>query len=76
MEAAIDQQRRRYRARAVPVTGAIVGATSDWAAVASPPIDVVRGNITDDIVVGHAPLPMHHIAELRGNPNRIQEVVR
>jgi hypothetical protein len=76
MEAAVDQQRRRYRARAVPVTGAIVGGTSDWAAVVSPPVDVVRGNMADDIVVAHAPLPLHHIAELRANPDRIQEVVR
>jgi hypothetical protein len=76
MEAAIDQQRRQHRGRAIPISSAIVGATSDWGVVATPPADVVRGNVADDIILGQAPLPMHHIAELRANPNAIQEVVR
>lgn len=76
IEALIEQQRRRYRARAVSISGAIVGGTSEWGAVSTPPADVVRGDVANDIVLGHAPLPLHHIAELRANPHTIQQVVR
>jgi hypothetical protein len=75
IEAAIDQQHRRYRARAVPISSAIVAGTSDWGVVSTPPADVVRGNVADDIVLGHGPLPLHHVAELRADPSRIQQVV-
>lgn len=76
MEAAIGQQHRRHRTRVVPISSAIVGGTSDWGAATTPPADVVRGDIAGDIVLGQGALPMHHIAELRADPNKVQEVVR
>ncbi|MGV3520299.1 hypothetical protein [Luteitalea sp.] len=76
VEALIGKQRRRHRARAVPITSAIVGATSDWGVLSTPPDDVVRGDVADDIVLGHGQLPLHHVAELRGDPSRVHQVVR
>ena len=77
IEAAIEHRRRRYRARLVPISGVIVGGTSDpWPISPTPPADVVRGNSAEDIVVGRSTLPMHHISELRADANRIQQVVR
>jgi hypothetical protein len=76
MEAAVEHQRRRHRSRVVPVSAAVVGGTSDWTAPGTPPADLVRGDVEEDILLGLGRLSMHHVAELRADANKIQEVIR
>ena len=76
LEAEVELRRKQYRSRAAPPRGAIVGGTSDIStATLTPPVDVVRGNQSEDIVAGPAALPLFHINELRADLNRIQQVV-
>jgi hypothetical protein len=76
LEAEVESRRKQYRSRPVPPRGVIVGGTSDiWPTTPTPPPDVVRGDESGNIVVGPAALPLFHISELRGDPERIQQVV-
>jgi hypothetical protein len=76
VEADVEHRHRRYRGRVPPPTGVIVSGTSDtWTTTLTPPADVVRGNVSESIVVGPQGLPLFHIGELRADPSRIQQVV-
>lgn len=76
IEVDVEHRRRQYRDRLVPPSGVIVGGTSDISVITpTPPTDVVRGNVSESIVVGPQGLPLFHIGELRADPSRIQQVV-
>lgn len=76
LEAALEPRRRQYRSRLVRPCGAIVGGTSgSWTTTVTPPTDVIRGDVSEDIVAGSAVLPLLHIDELRANPDRVRQVV-
>jgi hypothetical protein len=76
VEAAVESRRHQYRSRPVPPSGVIVGGTSNiWTTLPTPPPDLVRGDVSEDIVAGATALPMIHITELRDAPNLVQRVV-
>jgi hypothetical protein len=77
IEAAVERRRGQYRSRSTPPRGVIVGGTSDaWTTAVTPPQDVVRGDVSEDIVAGSGVLPLIHINELRTEVNRIAQVVQ
>jgi hypothetical protein len=76
IEAAVESRRKQYRSRPAPPRGVIVGGTSDfWTTTVTPPSDVVRGDVSEDIVRGSTALLFIHISELRSDPNRVHQVV-
>ena len=76
LEAAVEFRRTQYRSRPAPPRGVIVGGTSEtWTTTPTLPTDVLRGDVSEDIVIGPGALPLLHISELRANPNLLQQVV-
>lgn len=75
IETSLRQRRRRLRDRAVPLSGAIIAATSEGdAAPITPPADVRLGDVSTSIVFGPTALPMFHVASLRQDPAKCQQV--
>lgn len=72
--AQVLQRRRGYEGRHTP-NGIIVGGTSDYVHLPTPPDDIARGNLSTNDVIGPVGLPMYHIDALRADPDRIREVV-
>lgn len=76
VEVAVELRRKQYQNRLVPPRGVIVGGTSNtWTTMLTPPSDIVRVDMSEDIVAGPSMFPLFHISELRDDPNRVQQVV-
>lgn len=76
LEAEVESRRKQYRSRVTLPRGVIVGGTSDfWMTVVTPPPDLIRGDVSEDIVGEPTAFPLVHINELREYPNRIYQVV-
>jgi hypothetical protein len=76
MEGRLDSERLRYRGRPSPLNGAIIAGTSDsWTTGATPPKDVVRGDVSESIVDELSDFPLVHVAELRADIRRISKMV-
>lgn len=74
VEAAVDRERLHYRSRPSALNGAIIAGTSDsW--MPTPPKDVVRGDVSENIVDELSDFPLVHVAELRADTSRISEMV-
>ncbi len=76
IEAKVELRRKQYRSRVTPPRGVIVGGTSDfWTTAVTPPPDLIRGDVSEDILGEPTAFPLVHINELREHPNRIYQVV-
>jgi hypothetical protein len=76
IEADVELRRSHYRGRPATPRGVIVGGTSDtWTTALTPPKDVVRGDLSEDIIGGPTVLPLVHIGKLRDDPDCIAQVV-
>lgn len=76
IEAELSARQRTFRSRATQPTGAIVAATQGRSAAnVSAPRDVVRGDTTESILAGPAPLPIYFVDWLREDPARSAQVV-
>ena len=57
-----------------PFNGAIIAGTSDsW--MPTPPKDIVRGDVSENIVDEVSDFPLVHVAELRADISRISDMV-
>lgn len=74
IEAEVNHRRRSYAGR-FPPSGILVGGTSEFIQLPTPPDDIARGDLATDDLIGSLGLPMYHIDGLRAAPNRINEVV-
>lgn len=76
IEVDVESRRKQYRGRLTPPRGVIVGGTSDfWPMTVTPPSDVVRGDVSEDIIGETNTLPLVHINELRTDENCVHQVV-
>jgi hypothetical protein len=75
IEAQLSSRQRSFRGLASPPTGAIVsGVTGNAAIQAGPPLDVVLGDTSMSILFGQSAIQMFHIADLRQDTARCQQV--
>lgn len=65
LEAELSGRARRHRLRETRPSGAIVAATRDGYAAATPPNDVVRGNESGSIVAGESVFAVFHVEAIR-----------
>ncbi len=76
MEAALERECSSYRGRVSAISGAIIAGTSDLGAQSpTPPKDVVRGDMSEDIVLDMSDFPLIHVDELRVDSARISQIV-
>jgi hypothetical protein len=77
VEAAVESRRGRYRTLPDPPRAVFVGGTADiWTTQPTSPRDIVQGELkAEDIITGPTSLPLHHITELRSNPDLIRKLV-
>ncbi len=75
VEGDVQLRRRQYRSRHVQVSGVLVAGTADGAAPLTVPLDVLRGDASDDIVDPTGPLNLLHVSTLRTHPDQIAQVV-
>lgn len=76
IEARVSGSSRRGQGRSIQPRGVIVaGSIDDWNIPSTPPMDVVHGDESNDILSGSCALPMFHVHELRATPARVQGLV-
>jgi hypothetical protein len=68
IQSELSHRLRRFRGLATQPAGAIVaGMRDDIVQPITPPADVVLGDTTDSIVLGHPVIPIFNVASLRNN---------